>query len=140
MMSNLEKHLINSTECEKLVKDFDETIYREINRGRPVSKPQSKSFTIELEVLQDYLKMISAEMDHQGIEKKGVRINLGKYPDNLKDPHLDPDFLGYQMVFISPEDLGASDGSDRVKVAENSKTKGVAEIPNLNYMNISPPK
>lgn len=140
MMSNLEKHLIKPSECEKLVTDYDETIYREINRGRPSSKPQSKTFTIDLDVLQDYLKMISAEMDGLGIKKKGVKINLGRYPDQTKDPRLDPDFLGYQMVFISPADLGNSTGSEVVETNDEGTNRGVSDISNLNYMNISPPK
>lgn len=140
MMSKLEKHLISSRECSKLVKNYDETIYQEINRRRPPNKPESKIYTLELEVLQDYLKMISAEMDKMGIEKKGVRINLGKYPDTSSDPRLDPDFVGYQMVFISPADLDHKSQTKLDSSSENSQNRGVEDISNLNYMNISPPK
>lgn len=139
-MSKLEKHLISSRECSKLVKNYDETIYREINRSRPPSQPESKIYTLELEVLQDYLKMISEEMDKLGIKNKGVKINLGKYPDSSSDPKLDPDFLGYQMVFISPADLDQKSQTMLDATSQGNLNRGVEDISNLNYMNISPPK
>ena len=139
MMSNLQKHLMSSRESKKLVENYDNSNYQEINRGRPTDKPDSKSYSIDLEVLQEYLKMISAEMDKIGVSKKGVRINLGKYPSKSEDSRLDPDYQGYQMVFISPADLDQKAHKNMVSTDEQSASRGLEDIPNLNYMNISPP-
>lgn len=137
-MSNLEKHLIDSIESKKLVEEYDKTIYPEMNKNRPSTKPESKSYNIDLEVLQEYLKMISAEMDKKGIVNKGVKITLGKYPEKSADPKLNPDFLGYQMAFISPLDLTQS-AKNIVSSNDFSASKSLEDLPNLNYMGISPP-
>lgn len=139
-MSKLEKHLISSRACVPLADDYDRTIYAEINKNRPAAKPESKHYTIELEVLQDYLKMVSDEMDKKGIINKGIRFNLGKYPEKSDDPRLDPDFLGYQMVFVSPVELQNMSKLTTESQPDDSQSKSCDDLPNLNYMNISPPK
>lgn len=138
-MSKLENHLINSKECEKLVSEYDQSNYKEINRHRSPQKPDSKTYSIDLEVLQDYLKLISSEMEKKGIQKKGVQISLGKYPEKSSDPKLNPEYLGYQTVFISPVDLNGSANKSKESTHEEAEDKSLAALPNLNYMNLCPP-
>lgn len=138
-MSKLENHLINSKECEKLVSEYDQSNYKEINRHRSPQKPDSKTYSIDLEVLQDYLKLISSEMEKKGIKKKGVLISLGKYPEKSSDPKLNPEYLGYQTVFISPVDLNVRTNKSEGSTLEEAEDTSLAELPNLNYMNLCPP-
>lgn len=138
-MSKLENHLINSKECEKLVSEYDQSNYKEINRHRSPQKPDSKTYSIDLEVLQDYLKLISSEMEKKGIKKKGVLISLGKYPEKSSDPKLNPEYLGYQTVFISPVDLNGSANESKESPDEETEDTSLAALPNLNYMNLCPP-
>ena len=138
-MSKLENHLINSKECEKLVSEYDQSNYKEINRHRSPQKPDSKTYSIDLEILQDYLKLISSEMEKKGIQKKGVQISLGKYPEKSSDPKLNPEYLGYQTVFISPVDLNLSATKSKGSSHEETEDTSLAGIPNLNYMNLCPP-
>ena len=138
-MSKLENHLINSKECEKLVSEYDQSNYKEINRHRSPQKPDSKTYSIDLEILQDYLKLISSEMEKKGIQKKGVQISLGKYPEKSSDPKLNPEYLGYQTVFISPVDLNGSASKSKESTHEEAEDTSLAALPNLNYMNLSPP-
>ena len=138
-MSKLENHLINSKECEKLVSEYDQSNYKEINRHRSPQKPDSKTYSIDLEILQDYLKLISSEMEKKGIQKKGVQISLGKYPEKSSDPKLNPEYLGYQTVFISPVDLNGSASKSKESAHEEAEDTSLAALPNLNYMNLCPP-
>lgn len=139
IMSNLENHLINSKECKKLVDEYERINYKEINRTRLPNKPDSKTYSIDIAILQDYLKMISTEMDKKGVLKKGVKISMGKYPEKSTDPKLNRKYNGYQMVFVSPVDLDESKDQNRERSTKESEFASLEEIPNLNYMNICPP-
>lgn len=134
-MSNLEKHLMSPDQSIILAEEYLRTNYVEINSRRPASKPDSKTYSIDLEVLKEYLKLIDEEMEKRGITNKGVRVTLGKYPENLKDPKLNPEYLGYQMIFFSPTDLDENQNKSINKEASPKSD----EIPDLNYMNVTPP-
>lgn len=138
-MSNLEKHLIGSQECELLAKAYEKTNYAEINKTRQAGKPDSLMYTIELEVLQDYLKLISSEMEKNGIKNKGVKVSLGKYPEKSTDPKMNPKHLGYQMIFFSPTDLDEKSNTKMNVEVPHENVNNMADIPNLNYMNLTPP-
>lgn len=138
-MSNLDKHLISAKECSVLAENYEKSNYAEINSKRPTSKPDSKTYSIDLEVLQDYLKMISFEMDMKGIKEKGVKVTLGKYPENSKDVKLKPEYLGYQMIYFSPVDLGNTQKADKTNTTELDGSLNLDDLSNLNYMNITPP-
>ena len=138
-MSNLEKHLISAKECKILAEDYVKNNYSEINTKRPDSKPDSKEYSMDLEVLQDYLQMIKEEMDKRGIKSKGVKVTLGKYPENSKDDRLKPEYLGYQTIFFSPVDLGGKENANRIANLDLEAKGNLDEISNLNFMNITPP-
>ncbi|MBF8456323.1 hypothetical protein IV494_03930 [Kaistella sp. G5-32] len=138
-MSNLEKHLISAQQSSILAEEYAKTNYVEINSRRPASKPDSKMYSIDLDVLQEYLKLISGEMDKRGIKNKGVQVCLGKYPEDLKDPKLNPEYLGYQMIFFSPTDLNRGQSDNRNVIIEMDASANLDDIPDLNYMNITPP-
>lgn len=133
-MSELEKHLITKKESNLLLAEYDKSNYAAINEKRPGKKPDSKSYTYDLDVLQDYINLIRDGMEKLGIKNKGVRINMGKYPDNSSDPRLDPIYKGYQTIFFSPENLDSS--ADRT----NLRAVGDEEdLPNLDYGQLCPP-
>ena len=138
-MSNLEKHLTTSQECDILAEIYVKSNYADINSKRTVSKPDSKTYSIDLGVLQEYLALINDEMDKRGITDKGVKITLGKYPEVSKDVKLKPEYLGYQMIFFSPVDLGKSDMQNNPFQNELDSTSKLEDVSNLNYMNITPP-
>lgn len=138
-MSNLDQHLMNSGESTRLADGYVTTNYAEINKNRPDAKPDSKMYTIELDVLEDYLKLIRAEMENRGVKNKGVRITLGKYPEKSDDPKLKPEYQGYQMVFLSPVDMNQNKTENKDSSAAVSNKGNLEEIPNLNYMGICPP-
>lgn len=138
-MSNLEKHLMSPEQSILLAEEYDQTNYAKINSGRLPTKPDSKMYSIDLEVLQDYLKLIDDEMEKRGIKNKGVKVTLGKYPAKSKDPKVNPDFLGYQMIFFSAADLSRSQDDTGSNIAEIPNAPKSDDIPDLNYMNITPP-
>ncbi len=138
-MNDLDQHLMSSKQSKLLAEAYEQTNYAEINKTRPPEKPDSKMYTIELSILKEYLKLIEAEMDELGIEEKGVRVTLGKYPDKTDDPKVDPKYLGYQTIFFSAVDLT---NKQSVKDAENTTAKeagSTEDIPDMNYMHITPP-
>ena len=69
-MSNLEKHLITNKESAILAEEYEKSNYVAINAKRPTKKPDSKTYTYDLEVLQDYINLI-----REGMEKKGIKNN-----------------------------------------------------------------
>lgn len=137
-MSNLNDHLINPQECQSLSKEYAKSNYVEINKSRPASKPDSTSYNIDLSVLQDYLKLISDEMEKRGIRSKGVKVCMGKYPEKSSDPKLNPQFLGYQMIYFSPVDLG-KEAELKNDAAPQDAASNMDDVPNLNYMGLCPP-
>lgn len=137
-MSNLNQHLIDPTLTAPLAEEYVKSNYAEINRKRPAAKPDSRTYSMELEVLQEYLKLISSEMDKRGIKSKGIKVTMGKYPEKSTDPKLKAEYLGYQMIFFSPIDLGTRNDKN-LEATQDSNSFVLGEIPDLNYMNITPP-
>lgn len=138
-MSNLEKHLISAQDCEVYSEEYINTNYVEINKNRPTEKPDSSYYFIELDVLQEYLKMIDAEMGEKGVKRKGVKVCLAKYPEKSSDSKLNQDYLGYQTIYFAPIDLTDKISADMNKFVETETAKDMDDTPNLNYMGISPP-
>lgn len=136
-MSNLKNHLIDSKQAEILSKIYEQSNYAEINKKRDSSKPDSKYYTYDLEVLQDYINLIRVEMEKKGIRKKGIRITLGKYPEKSFDARLNPNYLGYQTIFFSPENLEVSISGKAM--ANTPDSGGVSDLPNLDFGGICPP-
>ena len=133
-MSNLKDHLITAEESAALAGAYTNSNYAEINRLRPAGKPDSKVYRIDLAVLQDYIDLINREMEARGIKEKGIKITLGKYPDKSTDPRLKKEYEGYQMVFFSPADMAEESIPPKMTMGK------MGEIPDLNFMDISPPK
>lgn len=134
IMSKLDQHLIGSKESNILIEEYEKSNYAAINAGRSPSKPDAKTFTYDLEVLQDYINLIREGMQKLGIKNKGIKVSLGKYPEKEFDARLNPSYKGYQTIFFSPEDL------DSNSTKQNSgEAKGVAELPNLDFGQLTPP-
>ena len=133
-MSNLEKHLITKKESDLLASEYEKTNYGEINAKRPANKPDAKHFSYDLEVLQDYINLIREEMGKRGVNKKGIRVTLGKYPDDNFDPRLDPIYSGYQTIFFSAENMDSAEQIESV-----SRTNDLEDLPQMNYGQIRPP-
>ena len=83
--------------------------------------------------MQDFINLIRDDMEKRGIRRKGIRISLGKYPDISFDPRLNPDFLGYQTIFFSGEDMDGVSATDRVESAP------IPDGPVLDFGSFSPP-
>ena len=132
-MKNLNDHLLNSKQAEILSKEYERTNYTQINSSRPAGKPDSKHYIYDLEVLQEYINLIRDDMEKRGIRNKGIRISLGKYPATSFDPRLNPDFLGYQTIFFSGEDMDGVSATDRVESAP------IHDGPVLDFGTIAPP-
>lgn len=133
-MSSLQKHLITKKEGESLADEYERSNYAIINAKRPSEKPDSKTFTYDLEILQEYINLIRDGMEKKGIKNKGIRITLGKYPDSGFDPRLNPLYKGYQTVFFSPHDL---DSTSRTK-SDHADNPG-EELPDMNFGQLCPP-
>ena len=133
-MSTLKEHLITKKESRLLAGEYEKSNYVAINAKRPSSKPDSKSYSYDLEVLQEYINLIRDGMEKQGIKNKGIKVTLGKYPDSGFDPRLDPLYHGYQTIFFSAVDL---DPSIQKKNATNDD--GSEELPDMNFSQLCPP-
>lgn len=137
-MKDLEQHLLSSKQSKVLAETYDRTNYAEINKSRSPEKPDSKMYTVELSILKEYLKLIEDEMDKHGIKEKGVRVTLGKYPVKSDDPKLDPKYLGYQTIFFSAVDLD-NHAEKNTGNTSNKDAGSTEDIPDMNYMHITPP-
>lgn len=136
-MSNLKDHLIDAKQAEILSKEYEASNYAAINRSRTPSNPDSRFYIYDLEVLQDYINLIRTEMEKIGIRKKGIRISLGKYPEKKFDSRLNPDYLGYQTIFFSAENMDVPDSKKAVATMVDSES--IAGLPNLDFGGICPP-
>lgn len=133
-MSNLQKHLITKGECEVLAREYDTSNYAAINKIRPAAKPDSKTYTYELEVLQDYINLIRDGLEKEGVKNKGIKISLGKYPESGFTDRLDPKYKGYQTVFFTAVDLDEEKSEN-----ESDKKKESGGLPGLDFGQLCPP-
>ena len=133
-MSNLEKHLITNKESAILAEEYEKSNYVAINAKRPTKKPDSKTYTYDLEVLQDYINLIREGMEKKGIKNKGIKISLGQYPEGGFDSRLDPIYNGYQTIFFSAEDLDSPKGK-----AGSEDEDDPEGLPNLDFGQLCPP-
>jgi hypothetical protein len=141
MSSNLSDHLIDRAQADLLEKEYENSNYLMINNSRQPDKPESKYYTYDLEVLQDYINFAREEMEKLGIKKKGIRISMGKYPQRGFDARLDAKFNGYQTVFISAENLDTSRNIIQNEEINNitDRGMGVSGIPSMDLSMPSPP-
>lgn len=137
---SLDKHLIDRTQSKILKTGYLSTNYRNINSARPADKPDSRMYTFDLEVMQDYINLIRDEMDRYGVKNQGIRITMGKYPDS-DFSGMNPKYAGYQTVVISAVDLDAGMQRDfaDAEVADVNIDEESLEIPEMNFANITPP-
>ena len=133
-MSNLQKRLITKREGEVLAREYDTSNYVAINKGRPSSKPDSKTYTYELEVLQDYINLIRDGLEKEGIKNKGIKISLGKYPESGFTDRLNPKYKGYQTIFFSAVDLDQDESKN-----QSDTNKGTGDLPGLDFGQLCPP-
>lgn len=136
-MSNLSQNLISPEKCAALANEYYKSTYADINRNRPDDKPDSKEYIFQLSVVKEYIQFIESEMQRKGIRNMGIKVSMGKYPENASDPQLDPRLKGYQTVFFQAADL---DSKEQI-TAQDHNTKGspATEIPGMNYGNLRPP-
>lgn len=133
-MSSLQKHLITKREGESLANEYEKSNYATINAKRPNAKPDSKTYTYDLEVLQEYINLIRDGMEKKGIKNKGIRVTLGKYPDTGFDPRLNPLYKGYQTIFFSAHDMDSPSKNKSVPCDDDGE-----ELPDMNYGQLCPP-
>lgn len=138
-MKDLDRHLMSSKESKILVEEYDKTNYAEINSNREPGKPDSKMYTLELHILRANLDMIEIEMEQRGIENKGVRVTMGKYPLKSDDPKVNVNYLGYQTIFFSAVDLDENGKNSSLAKSENQEKGAAADIPDMNYLHLTPP-
>ena len=133
-MKDLENHLITKEESSVLASEYEKSNYAVINAKRPGKKPDSKSYVYDLEILQDYINLIREEMEKRGVKKKGIKINLGKYPDNGFGDRLNPIYKGYQTIFFSPVNMDSASVAERI-----CDDSDLEKLPNLDYGQLCPP-
>ncbi len=138
-MKDLDKHLMSSKESKILAEAYEQSNYATINKTRSPGKPDSRMYTIDLKILKDYLQLIDEEMEKCGILNKGVRVTLGKYPINSQDPKINADYLGYQTIFFSAVDLDEDSTKNNLVESDKKDCAAPEDIPNMNYMTVSPP-
>jgi hypothetical protein len=138
-MSDLNKHLIDSVQSNILAQEYETSNYAQINSRRPSSKPDAKTFTYDLEVLQDYINLVREEMELLGIKNKGIKISLGKYPEGDFDKRLNPLFKGYQTIFFSAENLSNAVEDNTIGDSTSAKAKGIEDLPILDFGQLCPP-
>ena len=129
--------LLNQDEEEEVNLNFNSEILPILNENRTGTGDESTQFIYDLETLEAYISFIKKEMSALNVQKKGIRITLGKYPETSEDERINPLYLGRQMAYISAEnmDLGeVGEGREKRTLSER-----IAGIPSLNFGGICPP-
>lgn len=125
--SNFRDHLIDEAIINQLTGNYQLKNYVSINAGRLPTKPDSKEFVFDFDVLKDYLDFVKAEAQSKGYSNLKIVIKMGQYPDGaVISPMQKPNTLGYQTVCLVPEYQSSGTGSG-------------AKISGLNYSGLRPP-
>lgn len=113
------KKCISVEEARKEQDEWVKTRGKEIERGQGYK--DTREFWYSLDELQEYLDYVREKSREQGVEKPGIRIYLGAYP-NIKEKK------GYTTIFLAP----TKEASQQTEVASEDSDPNNYEIEPLN--------
>lgn len=97
-MSNLEQHLL-SLELQNILKtEYETKNYAFINEHRET--PDSLNYGYDLELLQDFINHVKTEAENLEQDTVIIKVCMGQYPEGNFDDRLNPNYNGYQAVFL----------------------------------------
>lgn len=102
-MSTLEEHLISATQQQQLKDEYLKKNHKFINQNRPLDKPDSLMYTYDLDILFKYLNYVKEESLKQNLKNVRISICMGQYPETGFDNRLNPEYGGYQTVYLTAE-------------------------------------
>lgn len=113
-MKTLENHLLNVAAQETLSETYQKKNHLFINFHREEGLPESFQYGFDLTVLQQYLDYVRSETEAMGIENVKIKICMGQYPTDNFDDRLNPEYHGYQTVFLRADQFfpGGQAGDD----------------------------
>lgn len=136
-----EKHLITYEQAKVLEQRYIETNYKAINASRKENSPDSRLYWYSIQELESYLQYVKREAKANGYEGVGIRIYMGKYPDENDgfDKRLKKEYYGYQTTFLVPtykKKMGANEDHKRM---DGSEDHNILNIPPMNFNGMRPP-
>ena len=127
-ISNFRAHLIDHQLIQELTQNYEAKNYAAINAKRP--EPDSKEYTLDLDVLTEYLQFVAEEAKEQGFEEVKITVKMGQYPtDRIIGPLQKENTKGFQTICFVP----------KYKKAGGNSYKTEGDIPGMNYVTITPP-
>ena len=136
-----EKKLISYKEGTVLFDEYSKTNNQILTKFRN-GEPDSRWYWLSIEDLEGYIKYVKDNAKGHNPENLGLRIYLGKYPNNYpKEKMAKPEYAGYQTIFIVP--TAKMQPQENVKsfsslrsVDENADLSSISA---LNMLNLAPP-
>ncbi|MBD1429706.1 MULTISPECIES: hypothetical protein [Sphingobacterium] len=142
LSSSYEKKLINYKEGTLLFDEYSNTNNKVLTEFRK-GEPDSRWYWISLEDLEGYIHYVKENAKKQQLENLGLRIYLGKYPlDYPKDKMANPDYAGYQTIFIVPTTQTTTSQNQNIKSltsTSTSRNEDITTISGINAVNLAPP-
>ena len=114
-MGTLEDHLIDEEKRSILSDEYSAKNYTVINNARGEEGPDSRFYTFDLAVMEEFLQYVKDAAEAGNLEDVKIRISMGQYPENaVIDERQDPLYKGYQTIFIEG---GTIDGEEFVPIS-----------------------
>lgn len=133
--------LITKEEARVLFDEYSRTNNMILTQARN-GNPDSRWYWFSLEEMESYIQYVKENADKQNLKDVGIRIYLGKYPENHpSDKMAKPEFAGYQTVFLMPTSKMTQDSisSRQRRGVITDENQDVENIQPMNMTNLSPP-
>lgn len=136
------KKLISYREGRVLYDEYSRTNNAILTKYRN-GEPDSRWYWFSVEDMEGYLKYVKETAKKQHLKNPGIRIYMGKYPENHpKSKMAKPEYAGYQTIFLVPTAQNLKrDNSGTMSRALRSTDENinVREMEVLNMTNLAPP-
>ncbi|MFC7347663.1 hypothetical protein ACFQO9_13125 [Chryseobacterium zhengzhouense] len=133
--------LITKEEARVLFDEYSRTNNMILTKARN-GNPDSRWYWFSLEEMESYIQYVKENADKQNLKDVGIRIYLGKYPENHPQNRMaKPEFAGYQTVFLMPTSKMTQDSisSRQRRGVITDENQDVENIQPMNMTNLSPP-
>ncbi len=134
------KKLITYEESRVLFDEYSRTNNQILAQSRN-GNPDSRWYWFSLEDMEGYIKYVKENAKKQNLKNPGIRIYLGKYPENHPAGKMaKPEYAGYQTIFLMPTAKAEKgDNTTLKRVQTMDENEDVQSIQPLNMTNLAPP-
>lgn len=122
-----------------LFNEYSKTNNKVLTESRN-GNPDSRWYWFSLDEMEGYIQYVKENAKEQNLENMGIRIYMGKYPENHPAEKMaSPEFGGYQTVFLMPTTKMQTSEKTVQRRQVMDENVDVETIEPMNMTNLSPP-